>query len=153
MQHITAQNGRLLQILCLLLNESAFQYSAAECLSQIVNRKGKIEERKPLMMLFNTEALQCIVSVAKNPGSVMDDQFYLFKKKLVQVLGGLTTQLCTVLSKDPTYRPINFSLFLEAILAYSAHPSLVLAHLANPLWNTMLKHEQVLDWGWLVTLY
>nr|WJM99467.1 exportin 5 [Ips calligraphus] len=143
MQHITAQNGRLLQILCLLLNESAFQYSAAECLSQIVNRKGKIEERKPLMMLFNTEALQCIVSVAKNPGSVIDDPFYLFKKKLVQVLGGLTTQLCTLLTKDPTYRPINFSLFLEAILAYSAHPSLVLAHLANPIWNSMLKHEQI----------
>lgn len=33
--HIMAQNGRLLQILCLLLNDSAFQYSAAECLSQV----------------------------------------------------------------------------------------------------------------------
>ncbi|XP_066245645.1 exportin-5 [Euwallacea similis] len=143
MQHILAQNGRLLQILCLLLNDTAFQYSAAVCLSHILNRKGKIEERKPLMMLFNTEALQCIVSVAKNPGSVTDEQFYLFKKKLIQVLGGLTTQLCTLYSKDPTFRPINFSLFLEAILAYSTHPSLVLAHLANPLWNMMLKHEQV----------
>lgn len=35
MNHIMAQNGRLLQILCLLLNDQAFQYSAAECLSQV----------------------------------------------------------------------------------------------------------------------
>ncbi|CAG9765454.1 unnamed protein product [Ceutorhynchus assimilis] len=143
MSHIMAQNGRLLQILCLLLNDSAFQYSAAECLSQIVNRKGKIEERKSLLMLFNSDTLQCLVAVAKTPGTVLDDQFYLFKKKLIQVLSGLTTQLCTIWTKDPTFRPINFSMFLEAVLAYSNHPSLVLAHLANPLWNSMLKHEQV----------
>lgn len=55
----------------------------------------------------------------------------------------MTTQMCTIWSKDPTYRPANFSMFLEAVLAYSAHPSLVLAHLANPLWNSMLKLEQV----------
>lgn len=85
MTHIMAQNGRLLQILCLLLNDTAFQYSSAECLSQIVNRKGKIEERKPLMMLFNSETLQCLLTVAKNPGSLMDEQFYLFKKKVIQV--------------------------------------------------------------------
>lgn len=143
MTHIMAQNGRLLQILCLLLNDSAFQYSAAECLSQIVNRKGKIEERKPLLMLFSTETMQCLLTVAKNPGSVMDEQFYLFKKKLLQVFSGLATQLCIICSKDPTYRPANFSMFLEAMLAYSSHPSLFLAHIANPLWNCFLKHEQI----------
>ncbi|KAH1021244.1 hypothetical protein HUJ04_010781 [Dendroctonus ponderosae] len=143
MTHIMAQNGRLLQILCLLLSDKAFQYPAAECLSQIVNRKGKIEERKPLMMLFSTETMQCILAVAKNPGNVADDQFYLFKKKLIHVLGGLTTQLCIICSKDSTYRPLNFAMFLEAVLAYSAHSSLVLAHLANPLWNSMLKHDQL----------
>ncbi|XP_030745533.1 exportin-5-like [Sitophilus oryzae] len=143
MTHIMAQNGRLLQILCLLLNDIAFQYSAAECLAQIVSRKGKIEERKPLMMLLNTETMQCLLTVAKNPGSILDEQFYLFKKKLLQVLGGLTIQLCTLWSKDPTYRPVNFNMFLEAILAYSNHPSLCLAHAANPLWNSMLKHEHI----------
>ncbi|KAL1506020.1 hypothetical protein ABEB36_005457 [Hypothenemus hampei] len=143
MSHVMTQNGRLLQILCLLLSDTAFQCSAAECLSQIVNRRGKVEERKPLMIIFNTETLQCILGVAKALGNVVDEQFYLFKKKLIQVLGGLSSQLCMLCSKDPTYRPPNFSMFLEAVLAYSAHPSLVLAHLANPLWNSMLKHEQL----------
>lgn len=35
MTHIMAHNGRLLQILCLLLNDNAFQCPAAECLSQV----------------------------------------------------------------------------------------------------------------------
>ncbi|KAJ8964039.1 hypothetical protein NQ314_005179 [Rhamnusium bicolor] len=143
MTHIMAQNGRLLQILCLLLNDTAFQYPAAECLSQIVNRKGKVDERKPLLILFNTEPMQCLLTAAKNPGSIMDEQHYLYKKKLIQVLGGLSTQICSIWGKDGISRPNNFSTFLEAILAYSNHKSLSLAHSANPLWNSMLKNDNV----------
>lgn len=42
MNHIISQNGRLLQILCILLSDEAFQLPAAECLLQIVNRKGQV---------------------------------------------------------------------------------------------------------------
>lgn len=35
MSHIMAHNGRLLQILCLLLNDHSFQNPAAECLLQV----------------------------------------------------------------------------------------------------------------------
>ncbi|KAG5876268.1 hypothetical protein JTB14_013005 [Gonioctena quinquepunctata] len=143
MSHIMAQNGRLLQILCLLLNDTAFQYPAAECLSQIVNRKGKVEERKPLLLLFNTEPMQYLLTAAKNPASIGDEPHYLFKKKLIQVLGGLSTQVCTLWGKDSLSRPNNFSMFLESMLAYSRHPSLTLTHLANPLWNSMLKNDHV----------
>lgn len=144
MAHIMAQNGRLLHILCLLLNDTAFQYAAAECLSQIVNRKGKLEERKPLLILFSDEAIQYLYSSAKNTSSnVVDDQLYLFKKKLSQVLCGLCTQLCSLWGKDGLGRPMNFCVFLDAVLEFSAHPSLVLAHLANPLWNSMLKHDHI----------
>lgn len=143
MVHIMAQNGRLLLILSVLLNDVSFQNPAAECLSQVVNRKGKIEERKSLLILFNEEPIQCIVSAAKNPGSDSDEQHYLFKKKLIQVLGGLTTQICSLWGKDNWTRPTNFSMFLEAILAFSSHQSLTLAHMANPLWNSMLKHDQI----------
>ncbi|XP_074025850.1 exportin-5-like protein Ranbp21 isoform X2 [Leptinotarsa decemlineata] len=143
MSHIMAQNGRLLQILCLLLNDTAFQSPAAECLSQIVNRKGKVEERKPILLLFNTEPMQYLLTAAKNPGSLSDEPHYLFKKKLIQVLGGLSTQVCNLWGKEGISRPNNFSMFLEAILAYSSHPSLTLTHLANPLWNSMLKNDHV----------
>lgn len=42
MNHIISQDGRLLQILCILLSDEAFQLPAAECLLQIVNRKGQV---------------------------------------------------------------------------------------------------------------
>lgn len=143
MTHIMAHNGRLLQILCLLLNDVSFQCSAAECLLQIVNRKGKIEERKPLLILFNDEAVQCLVTAAKFQHPSLDEQHYLFKKKLIQVLTGLGAQLCSIWGKDGMARPGNFSIFLDAIIAFSSHPSLTLAHLANPLWNSMMKHEHI----------
>ncbi|KAB0800097.1 hypothetical protein PPYR_07977 [Photinus pyralis] len=143
MSHIMAHDGRLLQILCLLLNDMAFQCPAAECLLQIVNRKGKTEERKPLLILFNDQASQCLLGAAKSQNLNVDEQNYLFKKKLIQVLSGLGTQLCALWGKDGTSRPQNFSIFLDAILAFSSHPSLTLAHLANPVWNTMLKHDHI----------
>lgn len=34
--HIMAHNGRLMQILCLLLNDIVFQCAAAECLLQVL---------------------------------------------------------------------------------------------------------------------
>lgn len=85
MSHIMAHNGRLLQILCLLLNDMSFQCPAAECLLQIVHRKGKLEERRPLLILFNDEAVQYLVSAAKLNVNSTEEQHYLFKKKLIQV--------------------------------------------------------------------
>lgn len=37
MSHIMAHDGRLLQILCLLLNDIAFQCPASECLLQVMS--------------------------------------------------------------------------------------------------------------------
>lgn len=50
-----------------------------------MNRKGKTDERRPLLILFNDEPIQCLVAASKNPGNTLDEQHYLFKKKLAQV--------------------------------------------------------------------
>lgn len=42
LNHIVTNNGRLLQILCILLQDDSFQIPAAECLLQVVNRKGSV---------------------------------------------------------------------------------------------------------------
>lgn len=64
---------------------------------------------------------------------------------LLQVLTGLGNQVCCLWGKEGGLpgRPNNFSVFLDAILLFSCHPSLTLAHLANPLWNSMLKHDSI----------
>lgn len=61
----------------------------------------------------------------------------------MQVLTGLGAQLCSLWGKEALSRPLNLGVFLEAVLAFSSHPSLTLAHLANPLWNSMTKHEHI----------
>lgn len=88
-----AEDGRLLQILCLLLGNPIFQCSAAECLLQIVNRKGKAEDRKQLMILFTEDALSCIyraaTSLLTGPTTNFHENHYLFLKKLTQVISAI----------------------------------------------------------------
>lgn len=95
-----SNGGRLLEILCILLNDNAFKNSAAECLVQIVNRKGKPEERKPLLILFNDDAARCILAAVQTERLNFDEQHYLFLKKLVQV---------------SNYFKIQIELFFESI--------------------------------------
>ncbi|XP_057339906.1 exportin-5 [Microplitis mediator] len=145
--HIMADDGRLLQILCLLLGHRTFQYAAAECLLQVVNRKGK-GDRKPLMLLFTEEALRCIYTAAVTPVSHSSheshENHYLFLKKLTQVLTGMATQLCTLWGKEDLSmsRPAHFSLFLDTVMSFTVHASLTLNHLANAIWIMLFRHDQ-----------
>uniref|UniRef100_A0A4W3GQ55 Exportin 5 n=1 Tax=Callorhinchus milii TaxID=7868 RepID=A0A4W3GQ55_CALMI len=52
LHHLTADGCKLLEVLCMLLTEPEFQFEAAECLLIAVIRKGKLEDRKPFMVLF-----------------------------------------------------------------------------------------------------
>ncbi|GLH08763.1 Exportin-1 [Gryllus bimaculatus] len=145
-QHIMADDGHLLQILYLLLDQESFQMEAAECLLQIVMRKGKVEERKPLLVLFSEDAMQCVFkAVGDTSNGVVDERKYCFLKKLCQLLTGLGTQLCTLWGKDEgvSVRPPCFSDYLEVILAFTRHPSLTLSHYANSLWMAFFKHDQI----------
>lgn len=139
MTHIMAEDGRLLQIFCLLLNDENLQDGAAECLLQIVSRKGKLEERRPLLILFSEDAMRCIFQSA----DTSENKNYQFLKKLTRVLTGLGTQLCSLWSKDTQARPPNFQVYLEAIVTFTRHPSLSLVCYANSLWLALMKHDQV----------
>ncbi|XP_039280028.1 exportin-5-like [Nilaparvata lugens] len=145
MTHIMANDGRLLQVLCLLLNNELFQSLAAECLLQIVSRKGKVDERKPLLVLFSADAMQCMFQSADGASAKpLEEAHYHFLKKLTQVLTGLGMQLCTLWGKEGTPGcPPNFSIYLEAILTFSRHPSLSVAHFANTLWLAFFKHDHI----------
>ncbi|XP_011499457.1 PREDICTED: exportin-5 [Ceratosolen solmsi marchali] len=147
--HIMADKGRLLQILCLFLGDPTFGCPAAECLLQVVNRKGKAEDRKQLMILFTEEALRCIYAAATmlppTGPSNLQEQHYLFLKKLTQVLNGMASQLCSLWSKDDIagVRPAHFGLFLDAVLTFTMHSSLTLVQLANTIWVMLFKHEHI----------
>lgn len=65
LNHITAENCKLVETLCLLLNEQELQLGAAECLLIAVSRKGKLEDRKRLMILFGDVAMHYVLSAAQ----------------------------------------------------------------------------------------
>ncbi|XP_063695724.1 exportin-5 isoform X3 [Culicoides brevitarsis] len=145
-KHIMAGNGRLLQILCILLSDVDFQAPAAECLIQIASRKGNIKDRKELLVLFSEDALSYIYRSAVQTNQMGSEAYYQFLKKLAQVLTGLCSQLTAMWGKEETkddIRPTNFRLFLETSLILLKHASYTLTHYGALIWLSMMKHDQI----------
>ncbi|CAB3377710.1 Hypothetical predicted protein [Cloeon dipterum] len=142
-------NGQLLHSLCALLNDSQCEpvlYAAAECLVQILNRKGSWEERQfAVVLLQNPHTMNCICMAAERglrcPPS---EPVYLFLKLLTQVVTGLGSQMQYLLAKDAsTALPANFSIFLEVLMLFTQHPSHVITRECNSLWAAFFKHDQI----------
>ncbi|KAI5251207.1 Exportin-5 [Manis pentadactyla] len=143
MSHITAENCKLLEMLCLLLNEQELQLGAAECLLIAVSRKGKLEDRKPLMVLFGDVAMHYILSAAQTAdGGGLVEKHYVFLKRLCQVLCALGNQLCALLGMDSDVEtPANFGKYLESFLAFTTHPSQFLRSSTQMTWGALFRHE------------
>ncbi|XP_054833227.1 exportin-5 isoform X1 [Eublepharis macularius] len=143
MSHITADNCKLLEMLCLLLNEPELQVGAAECLLIVVSRKGKLEDRKPLMVLFGDVAMHYILSAAQTAdGEGLVEKHYVFLKRLCQVLCSLGSQLCALVGSDPDVEtPANFGKYLESFLAFTTHPSQFLRSSTQITWGALFRHE------------
>lgn len=143
MSYITAENNLLLKILCGLLSDSLLQTAAADCLLQLVGRKGTLEERKPLLMLFEAEAMSVIFTAASSASNLqLEEQHYFFLKKLCQVLTGLGLQLTALLGNvADVEEPPTFSLYLNSILAFTRHPSHVLSCYTQSLWLNLCQNS------------
>uniref|UniRef100_A0A7M4F4J1 Exportin-5 n=1 Tax=Crocodylus porosus TaxID=8502 RepID=A0A7M4F4J1_CROPO len=143
MSHITADNCKLLEMLCLLLNEPELQIGAAECLLIAVSRKGKLEDRKPLMVLFGDVAMHYILSAAQTAdGEGLVEKHYVFLKRLCQVLCALGSQLCALLGSDSDVEtPANFGKYLDSFLAFTTHPSQFLRSSTQITWGALFRHD------------
>uniref|UniRef100_A0AAR2L3B8 Exportin-5 n=1 Tax=Pygocentrus nattereri TaxID=42514 RepID=A0AAR2L3B8_PYGNA len=140
--HITNDNCHLLEILCLLLSETELQLEAAECLLIAVSRKGKLEDRKPLMVLFDDVAMHYILSAAQPAGAGLLEVRYTFLKRLCQVLCALGGQLCALVGAVAEVNiPENLNKYMEAFLAFTTHPSQFLRSSTQTTWGNMFRHE------------
>ncbi|XP_070577656.1 exportin-5-like isoform X2 [Ptychodera flava] len=145
-QHITAQDNVLLKTLCFLLTDRELKVGAAEVLQMIVNRKGKLEDRKPFLFLFTDDAMSMILGAAESAVSEgLDERNYVFLKHLCQVLTGVGSQLCVLWGAEHTNveQPPNFLKYLQAILAFTRHPSVYLKDLMQLLWSAFFRHEHI----------
>ncbi|XP_033000415.1 exportin-5 [Lacerta agilis] len=143
MSHITADNCKLLEMLCLLLNEPELQVGAAECLLIVVSRKGKLEDRKPLMVLFGDVAMHYIFSAAQTAdGEGLVEKHYVFLKRLCQVLCSLGSQLYALVGSDSDVEtPVNLGKYLKSFLAFTTHPSQFLRSSTQITWGALFRHE------------
>ncbi|XP_029963079.1 exportin-5 [Salarias fasciatus] len=153
--HITAGNCHLLEILCLLMAEPELQLEAVECLLIALSRKGKLEERKPFMLLFDDTAICYIQAAAqsadglaickKSPDSQaveVVERRYIFLKRLCQVLCALGGQLCQLVGSDVDVEvPANLGKYMEALLAFTTHSSQFLKSSTLPTWGALFRHE------------
>uniref|UniRef100_G3NZC5 Exportin-5 n=1 Tax=Gasterosteus aculeatus aculeatus TaxID=481459 RepID=G3NZC5_GASAC len=138
--HITTGNCHLLEMLCLLLSEPELQLEAAECLLIAVSRKGKLEDRKPFMLLFDDVAIHYILSAAQAVEVV--ERRYVFLKRLCQVLCALGGQLCSLVGSDVEVEvPANLSKYTAAFLAFTTHSSQFLKSSTQATWGALFRHE------------
>ncbi|KAG7513164.1 exportin-5 [Solea senegalensis] len=153
--YITSGNCHLLEILCLLLSESELQLEAAECLLIAVSRKGKLEDRKPFMLLFDDVAIHYILSAAQSADGLalrkkstdlkaveVVERRYIFLKRLCQVLCALGGQLFSLVGSDVEVEiPANLSKYMEALLSFTTHSSQFLKSSTQPTWGALFRHE------------
>ncbi|XP_068578069.1 exportin-5 [Cebidichthys violaceus] len=153
--HITTGNCHLLEMLCLLLSEPELQLEAAECLLIAISRKGKLEDRKPFMLLFDDVAIHYILSAAQSADGLaickkstesqaveVVERRYIFLKRLCQVLCALGGQLCSLVGSDVEVEiPANLSKYTEAFLAFTTHSSQFLKSSTLATWGALFRHE------------
>ncbi|XP_056464787.1 exportin-5 [Gadus chalcogrammus] len=156
--HITNDNCRLLEMLCLLLSEGELQLEAVECLLIAISRKGKLEDRKPLMLLFDDLAINYILSAAQSADGaaisnqpsptqpvekvVVVERHYIFLKRLCQVLCALGSQVTSLVGSDVAVEtPANLNKYMEAMLSFTTHHSQFLKSSTQIMWGTLFRHE------------
>ncbi|CAN2387514.1 Exportin 1-like protein [Pristimantis euphronides] len=142
--NITTDDCKLLQMLCLLLEEEELQVEAAECLLIAVSRKGKLEDRVPLLVLFGDNPMHCIMMAAQKAHSEgLQEKRYVFLKRLCQVLCALGAQLCALTASPDVHVkiPVTFSKYLSLLQEFTAHPSHFLRSSTLVTWGSLFRHE------------
>jgi len=145
MQHIMANNKYLLHCLTHLLKDERLQMYAAECLLAIVSWKaGKTTDRVQILSLFETEFMQPLFAATQAAEThALEESHYNFMKKMVQILTVLGEQLCNLWTKETPRQVENLRIYLEALIAFTRHPSQTVNHFANDLWAKFFRHVDI----------
>ena len=144
MVHIMGNDFYLLKCLCHLLSDENLQMASSECLLAIVSWKmGKMTDRAQLMVLFRNDLISQIFQAVEN--AAKSDDHYLFLKKMVQILVELGTQVSAIWSAKEANcsKPDNFNIYLNALIAFTNHPSLMVNYYANELWAKFCRHPDI----------
>lgn len=145
-QHSMANDKYLLRCLTHLLSDPRLQLSAGDCLLGLVGwRAGKTAERAHLLCLFDTDMMMSLFAATEEAEKKsLDCDHYTFLKRMVEILTVLGDQVCCLWTKEtPRSSLPNLSTYLDALLAFTRHPSQTVSHLANELWAKFFRHPDI----------
>lgn len=138
---------KIIDKIVLLLNSPTHRMKASEFLSVISDRRGKYEERLPLLQLY---------PYLFQPGSQYNDLFsaiqvkqpyetYNFMKQYAMVITALCEQLCYLCGgedankKTPLPEQFSNGVFLQVLIALMQHPSIYISLYGYQMWLQLLK--------------
>ncbi|XP_023336728.1 exportin-5 [Eurytemora carolleeae] len=145
MQHIMANNKYLLSCLTHLLKDESLQIYAADCLLGIVGWKaGKMTDRAQILCLFEMDMMRPLFAATEAAEQhALEENHYNFMKKMVQILTVLGEQLCALWTKDSPRTVPNLEIYLNALIAFTRHPSQTINLFANELWFKFFRHPDI----------
>jgi hypothetical protein len=140
---------KIIEKIVFLLNSPIHRMKASEFLSVIADRRGKYEERTPLLQLFSHlfqtgspyNDLFSAVQI-KQPSEIYD-----FMKQYAMVLTALCDQLCYLCGGEDVNKksslPEQFSngTFLQVLIALMQHPSIYISLYGYQMWLQLIKAD------------
>jgi hypothetical protein len=138
---------KIIHKIVLLLNSPIHRMKAAEFLSVISDRRGKYEERLPLLQFFsylfqNGSHYNELFSTIQTKQS---NDSYDFMKQYAMVITALCDQLCYLCGgedlnkKAPLPEQFSNGTFLQVLLALMQHPSIYISLYGYQMWLQLIK--------------
>lgn len=149
LSHVNYKDCYIITVLCSLLNDFNFRQSAIDCLSILLSRKCKNDEKECVLHLFDQPLQQLSMVVLKAIGQEANDENNIFLKTLSKVVSMLSSVLCSFWKDNKLH---NFKIdesekillyYVELLQVCLGHDSLNVITNINQAWCTLFKHTEI----------
>jgi exportin-5 len=142
---VLSRNALLIDLVLNLLNDQYVCIQAANCLLVVVSRRGQLNDRKPLLGLFNSTSLNQIFDCIKLSltSCGQNKNYKKLLKYLLQILIEMGMQLCALWTDSTFVKPNEINIYLCAIYEFTINESKMLSFEAIQLWNSFLANNSI----------
>lgn len=149
LSHVNFKDCYIITVLCSLLNDFNFRQPAVDCLSILLARKCKNDERECVIQFFNQPLQQLSMVILKAIGQEANDENNIFLKTLSKVVSMLSSVLCAFWKDNKLH---NFKVeesekillyYVELLQVCLGHDSLNVITNINQAWYTLFKHNEI----------
>jgi exportin-5 len=132
-QIVLSRNALLIELVLNLLNDQYVCIHSAKCLIVLVSRRGQANDRKPLLGLFSSTALNQIFDCIKLSfmSCTSNKNYKELLKYLLQILIEMGMQLCYLWNDSSFVKPNELNIYLCAIYEFTINESKVFFFIFN----------------------